>query len=85
MNPLRRTRTLLAPVAIAAVGLFGATACDSDDDGEPDPTVVESGPGVPFDGSVSPGVDTGTDEGGNMGFEPGEDGGPVGNPTSPDG
>jgi hypothetical protein len=53
-------------------------------DSEPDTTLVdelESDPNVPFDPNVPPGVPE-TDERGNLGFDT-EEGGPVGNPTSP--
>jgi hypothetical protein len=72
-------------LTVAAMALFGMSACDDGDDSEPDTTLVdelESDPNVPFDPDVEEGIDTGTDERGNMGFDV-DDPGPVGNPTSP--
>lgn len=83
---MRKTSTRLRTGTIAGLALVfavGASACD--DDGEPDPTVVdriEDDPNVPFDPDVPGGVDTETDERTNQGFES-ENPGPVGNQTDP--
>lgn len=77
-----RAGTLLA---LAAVSVFGVSACDDDDSG-PDTTLVDdlqSDPDVPFDPDVSDfGGDTETDERTNQGFDVDEPG-PVGNQTNP--
>ena len=73
-------------LAVAAVSVFGTSACDDGDDSEPDTTLVEeleSDPNVPFDPDVSDfGSNTETDERTNQGFDPDEPG-PVGNQTNP--
>jgi hypothetical protein len=75
---MRRT-SLTAAILLAAASL--ATACD-DGSGSTvtDTNTVVQGSGRPFDGNVTPGIETPTNETENQGFDP-EDapGGPVGN------
>jgi hypothetical protein len=78
-----RIRTGVAAGLVLAFAA-GASACD-DDDGAPDPTVVDvldDNPNVPFDPDVPGGVGTETDERNNQGFESDEPG-TVGNQTNP--